>query len=221
LLVTAGTSVVCALMMLSLARTYYQIMLSQGVLLGLCLGFLYVPSIALIPLYFKTWRGIALGLATAGGAFGGVIYPIIFRYFLASIGFGWANRIIGFVALVTLTMSAMLIRPLGSRSMRQLIDFTAYTDAPYVFFTVAGFLLFSGILLPFILITTYASTSLLVPADSVSYLLSILNAAQFFGRTLPLLVCDWVGPETLLFGAVIAAGILAFSWIALKSLAAL
>jgi hypothetical protein len=116
-------------------------------------------------------------------------------------------------------MSAMLIRPLGSRSMRQLIDFTAYTDAPYVFFTVAGFLLFSGILLPFILITTYASTSLLVPADSVSYLLSILNAAQFFGRKLPPLVCDWVGPEILLFGAVIAAGILAFPWIALKSLA--
>jgi hypothetical protein len=88
LLVTAGINVVCALMMLSLARTYYQIMLSQGVLLGLCLGFLYVPSIALIPLYFKTWHGIALGLATAGGSFGGVIYTIIFRYLLASVGFG-------------------------------------------------------------------------------------------------------------------------------------
>jgi MFS family permease len=218
LLVTAGIGVVFSLMMLSLAQTYYQVMLSQGVLLGICLGFLYVPSVALIPLYFKSWRGVALGLATAGGSFGGVIYPLIFRYLLTNIGFGWANRIIGFVALVTLAMAAILIRPLGPRSTRQLIDFAAYTDVPYVFFTISGFLLFSGILLPFILITTYASATLSVPTERVSYLLSILNSAQFFGRTLPPLILDWVGPEILLLGAVVVAGIVAFSWIAVTSL---
>jgi len=218
-LITAGTGVVFSMMMLSLARSYYQIMLSQGILLGLCLGLLYVPSVALIPLYFKSKRGVALGLATGGGSFGGVIYPLIFRYLIESVGFGRANRIIGFVALVTMGGATLLIRPLGPRSTRQLLDLKAYSDATYVVYIIAGFLLFAGVLLPFILITTYASTTLSRPAGDVSYLLTILNAAQLFGRVMPPLVTDFVGPETLLFAAEVAASIVAFSWIATSSLA--
>jgi hypothetical protein len=97
ILITAGSGVVFALMMLSLCQQYYSIMLTQGILLGICLGLLYIPSVALIPLYFKRKRGIALGLATAGGPFGGVLYPIVFRRLLNEVGFGWANRVLGFL----------------------------------------------------------------------------------------------------------------------------
>jgi MFS family permease len=74
-------------MMLSLSTEYYQIMLSQGVLRGLCSGLLYIPSVALMPLYFKDRRGLALGLATSGGSIGGAIYPIVFRRLLTEVRF--------------------------------------------------------------------------------------------------------------------------------------
>jgi Na+/melibiose symporter-like transporter len=136
-------------------------------------------------------------------------------------GFGSANRVIGFVALATMAAATLLIRPLGPRSTRQLLHLRAYSDAPYVAFIVADILLFAGVLLPFIFITTYASTILSRSTEDVSYLLTILNAAQFFGRVLPPLVTDFVGPEILLFAAEIAASIVAFSWIATSSITGL
>lgn len=117
--------------------------------------------------------------------------------------------------------ATLLIRLLGPRSTRQLFDIRASSDAPYVVFIVAGFLLFAGVLLPFILITTYASTTLLRSTQDVSYLLTVPNVAQFFDRVLPPIVTDFVGPEILLFAAEIAASIVAFSWIATNSITGL
>src|ERR1700712_1236207 len=60
LLVTASSGLVFAFMTLSLCTQYYQVFLSQGVLLGICGGLLYIPSVAVIPVYFKNRRGLAL-----------------------------------------------------------------------------------------------------------------------------------------------------------------
>jgi hypothetical protein len=58
------------LMMLSLATEYYQIMLAQGICLGLGTGILYVPGIALVSRSFSRRRAIALGIVTCGAPFG-------------------------------------------------------------------------------------------------------------------------------------------------------
>lgn len=58
------------LMMLSLATKYYQIMLAQGICLGLGTGVLYVPGIALVSRSFSRRRAIALGIVTCGAPFG-------------------------------------------------------------------------------------------------------------------------------------------------------
>ena len=138
-LVGASLGLVFALMMLSLATQYYQVLLTQGILLGVCSGLLYIPSVALVPVYFKHRRGLALGLATGGGSIGGIIYPIIFRRLLTELGFGWATRVIGFIALVTLGIAIAIIRPLGRRTRRQLLDLDAFRSTPYVSFLITGF----------------------------------------------------------------------------------
>ena len=61
----AGIGLTSALILLSFSTLYWHIILSQGILLGLCSGLLFIPSIALIPIYFKDNRGLALGLAVS------------------------------------------------------------------------------------------------------------------------------------------------------------
>lgn len=46
--------------------------------MGLSMGIVYVPSLALIRHHFRTHhRALALGIATTGSAIGGAIYPIM------------------------------------------------------------------------------------------------------------------------------------------------
>lgn len=57
-------------MMLSLAREYYQILLAQGVCVGIGSAILYVPSISLVASRFQQRRPLAMFIATTGTAFG-------------------------------------------------------------------------------------------------------------------------------------------------------
>ncbi|KAF2210352.1 hypothetical protein CERZMDRAFT_16727, partial [Cercospora zeae-maydis SCOH1-5] len=213
--IIAGIGLVLGMMLLSISTRYYQIMLSQGILVGICSGFLYIPSIALIPLYFKPRRGLAIGLATAGGSFGGIVYPIIFRRLLNEIGFGWATRTIAFISLLTLLVAVLLLRPIGARSSRQLFDASALLELPYVSFLIAGFLLFAGVLVPYFLVSTYALVDLQLSDDLSCYVLAIMNGSQFFfGRIISAFLAGWLGPELILLRAELFAAVLAFSWIA-------
>lgn len=193
-------------------------MLCQGVLIGLCLGLLFIPSVALIPLYFKKPRGLALGLATAGGSVGGVIYPIIFRRLLEQTDFGWANRIVGFVSLASLCLAASMLRPIGKRSVRKHIDTTALVEIPYLCFLVAAFSLFCGVLVSFFLVPSFAhAPPVSASEDNAFYFLPVLNAAQFFSRIGSGALSDKAGPELILLAAELAAAILGFTWIAVRS----
>lgn len=71
MLVAGSLLFVFAVMMLSLASEYYQVVLAQGVCLGLASGTLYTPSLALVATSFTKRRGLAIGLATSGGSLGG------------------------------------------------------------------------------------------------------------------------------------------------------
>ena len=220
ILVSAGLTLVFALMMLSLATSYYQVLLSQGLLLGICGGLLYIPSVALIPLYFKDRRGLALGLATSGASVGGVVYPIVFRRLLDEIGFAWATRVIAFIALATLAVAAVIVQPLNQmkKPVRQLFEVSAVKEVPLLAFMVSAFLLFCAFLIPFFLTPTFAETALGTSEDTAFYLLAVINAAQFFGRTIPAAMSDYGAGEAMLFGAEAIAGILGLAWIAVHNL---
>lgn len=61
--------------MLSLCKTYWQIMLTQGVLMGTCLGLLLFPAFAAVSQQFDKKRAAALGICVAGSSVGGVVIP--------------------------------------------------------------------------------------------------------------------------------------------------
>jgi MFS family permease len=214
--------VVFGMFMVSLSTKYYQVMLAQGVCVGIGAGAINIPAFAIISSKFNTRRPLALGLASTGASIGGIIFPIMFRRLTPTAGFGWAVRAIAFVnfafAIPTLII---LCRKPGTRALkaRMFIDPRAFREPIFGTFVIALFFQFLAYYIPLFYITTYARVKIGVSTDFAFYLLAILNGASFFGRTLPYLLGTRVTPiQTLIFWDTVAI-ILLFSWITVRSTA--
>ncbi|KAJ5781222.1 monocarboxylate permease [Penicillium paradoxum] len=152
LMITGTVTTVFGVMMLSLSHEYYQILLAQGICLGIGSAILYVPSISLIASRFQRHRPLAMFLATSGTAVGGIIYPIIFSQLQPKLGFGWATRVLGFVTLVELLIAMAIMLPATkakrSNKFRSLLDPTAFRDPAFMAFCVALFLMWIAYWVP-------------------------------------------------------------------------
>jgi MFS family permease len=77
MLLVGNTLVVLGVMMLSLCTQYWQVFLAQGVCMGLGAGLLYIPSLALVGIWFEKKRAIAFGIVMSGIAVGGSWFPFL------------------------------------------------------------------------------------------------------------------------------------------------
>lgn len=94
----------------SFADRVWQLYLSQGVLIGLGLGFIYVPSIAVLSQWFSKKRSLVNGISSGGSGIGGLIFSFAIDAMVKHISLAWSYRII---AVVTGTMNltaTLLIR---------------------------------------------------------------------------------------------------------------
>lgn len=136
LIIAGSTLIVFGLMMASLARAYWQALLSQGVCVGLGLGCLLVPSVGTASTWFQKRRGMAIGIVTCGSAVGGIVLPIICQKLLPSVGFGWTLRIMGFVSMATLSVSlAVMKQRLPPRKRGGFFAFGALKEPPFACYT--------------------------------------------------------------------------------------
>ena len=75
-------------MLTSIRTKFWQILLAQGICVGLGMCFISMPSMAIVPLYFGKRRARAMATATISSGLGAAIYPLIFQNLLAKVGFG-------------------------------------------------------------------------------------------------------------------------------------
>lgn len=59
-------------MMLSMCHEYYQVLLAQGLCIGLGAGCIFIPGVAILSTYFNTKLALANGIAAAGSGLGGL-----------------------------------------------------------------------------------------------------------------------------------------------------
>jgi MFS family permease len=218
-LVPVGTFlVVFGLMMTSLSTEYYQIMLAQGICVGIGTGCLFVPSVALLPQYFKKKRGLANGIAASGSSIGGVLYPIVFHQLQQEIGFPWATRVLGFLSLATCIVSICVMRlRFRPQEKRALLQLSAFREIQYTLFCLASFLGFLGFYNFLVYVQPYAIETKIVDDNLGFYLVSILNAASTFGRVAPNLIADHTGPLNMLSPASAITAVLAYCWAAVHN----
>lgn len=207
-------------MMLSLSTEYYQVLLSQGICVGIGTGCLFVPSIAVCPQWFSKRLGLAVGIAVSGAALGGVIYPIVLNKLIPQVGFPWAVRTVGFIAM------GMLIIPVATMKQRvkppkprALLDMSAFSDVGFVGFTVATFLNYLGLFVSFFYLSYFAEAQGITSHSMAIYLVAIFNAGSVFGRTIPNFIADKSGPFNLLAPSAILSGLFMLCMLAVDSFA--
>ena len=88
-LVAIGSALVTVgMLMTGLCSRYWQLILAQGIVVGLGSGFLFLPSIAVLPQYFEKRRALATGIGSSGSAIGKSSDLIL----LTSVGHSFSRR---------------------------------------------------------------------------------------------------------------------------------
>ena len=184
MVIVGGCMIVFAVMMLSVAGEYWQIVLAQGVCLGLGSGILFTPTLAQVTVSFTKHRPIALGCAMIGSGLGGIIYPIVFDQLEPRIGFARVTRVIGFIVLATLTPAVTILawKTTPKNPPRSLLDWSALREPPYVIYALGTFLMFTAYWVPWFYIPLYGRFGVDTSASFSFYLLSITNACSIVSR---------------------------------------
>lgn len=220
----------------SVCKSYWELLLAQGVTLGLGMGCLFLPGVTVVSQYFSTRKAFATGIASLGAGIGkcflailcywpvltliagGIVYPIVWTQLQPKIGFGWATRAIGFIMLPTLIFPLLVIRPLQHpKTPRVLFNFKSYKDAAFILFGCGVFFGYMGIYVVFFYIELYAMSRAHMSPDLAFYLLALINGGSIFGRIFPNFWADRIGTLNMMSISAFAAAVLGLSLLAIRN----
>ncbi|KAF4446989.1 hypothetical protein F53441_9460 [Fusarium austroafricanum] len=213
---------VFGLMMTSISKEYYQIMLSQSICSALGCSFLFYAPIAAVGTWFTKRRATAFGIITAGSSLGGVVLPIMVDHLVRSIGFGWAMRsvaflFLGLLAIANLTIKSRLPPPRRKFNPKDFV--TPFKEPPFTLLTIGAFILYLGSFLPFNFIIVQAK-ALGVSPGLAQYMVPIVNAASTFGRLIPAYIGDKIGVFNVMIPVTALGGIFTLTvWLTAHSTA--
>ncbi|XWW96296.1 hypothetical protein V2A60_004269 [Cordyceps javanica] len=208
--------VVLGTLMTSLGSQYWHFLLSQGLCVGLGLGIMFMPPLAVTTSYFDERRTMAVTCAATGTGIGGVVFPAIIQYLIPKIGFPWAVRVSAFVALVATGIALLLLRPrLKPRRSGPLVEWSAFTEKPYLFFAIGAFVLYWALFFASFYINSFARNILGFSTEDSIQLLLISNGMSVPARPLIGLVANkhFGAMNTYIVVTVIFASLM-LTWIA-------
>ncbi|KAL5313120.1 hypothetical protein ACEPPN_019547 [Leptodophora sp. 'Broadleaf-Isolate-01'] len=195
-LLIAGTFLhVFGLMMTSISKTYYQILLSQAVCSATGASLVFSPAFSSVSTWFLKKRGAALGIVAAGSSLGGVVFPALIINLLPRVGFGWTIRCCAFLILALLLFANFALTS-RIKPQKRKMEFAAFVrplrEPAFALWTVSVFFFYWGMFVPFTFIVADATAHGMSP-HLAQYLVCILNATSLFGRTVPNAIADKVG----------------------------
>ncbi|KAK5999311.1 hypothetical protein QM012_005586 [Aureobasidium pullulans] len=88
----------------------WQLYLSQGLLVGIGIGFIYVPSLPVLSQWFQSRRSLANGISSAGSGVGGALFTWSTGAIIDALGVRWALCIMGIGTSALIALAISLIR---------------------------------------------------------------------------------------------------------------
>ena len=213
--------VVFGLFMTSLCTEYWQIILAQGITMGIGMGLCFTPSNAVLAQYFHKKRPLVIGISSSGSPLAGIVFPILFARMEPRIGFGWTTRIIAFIllglAIVPIACMRPRVAPTG-KARRALFDKTAFKELPYVGMLVGSLFSFMCVFIPFFFVQLFGERRGIDKPDfSPFYLVTMMNLGSFFGRLLPNAIAVRYGSVNLIILCTGVSSVLLFGWMGIAS----
>ncbi|PPQ78770.1 hypothetical protein CVT25_010643 [Psilocybe cyanescens] len=213
-----------SLFMLSLTKEnhYYQILLSQGFGVGIGIGMIYVPSVAILSHYFRRRRNMVMTIVAAGSSLGAVVHPIMLNNTIPKIGFAKATRanaglISGLLLISCLIMKTRLPPPSSSPDLRKsLIKFSK--DKAYICCTLGFFFFIIGFYYPIFYLQLDSISHHLSP-NFAFYSLVIMNGSSFMGRIFAGFTGGSIGIGNLVIISTAICSVLIFCMIAISNVA--
>ncbi|KAI3324293.1 major facilitator superfamily domain-containing protein [Xylariaceae sp. AK1471] len=199
-LLRVGTALlVISMFLLSVSRQFYQVLLTQSVLFGLGAGCMFLPAPAVVAQHFDARLGLAISIASVDSA---------------------AVRVIAFVVLWTSLCILLMKSKTEPAASRNAIDWTAFTDLPYMLLNLGFVFGFMGLYIVITYFQLFALTRTSVPAGLAESLLIIINAGSLVGRVILGYFADVIGFVNMQLAVALVATILIFSLLAVRTPAA-
>ncbi|KZS92132.1 MFS general substrate transporter [Sistotremastrum niveocremeum HHB9708] len=213
---------------------FYQIFLAQGIGMGIAMGAMYGPTLALIGQHFRTrHRALALGVASTGSSIGGFIAVIILNNLINRDGevFGAGGTPASFQRAIKihaglntglLLLANSLIRETksrdGSKSTSNVDLPGIFKDRTFVIVCMGTFIALWGEIFPVFYAQLLSITKGLSPIFSF-YTLPIFNASSVAGRTVLPFFADRFGALNMLIPVTFISGGVCFGYLGVHTAA--
>ncbi|KAI8379137.1 major facilitator superfamily domain-containing protein [Radiomyces spectabilis] len=189
----------------------WHLYLTQGVLFGCGASLVYMSIVSVVPQWFTTRRGTAMGISSAGTGFGGLALSPMASSLIAQYGLPWAYRIIGLMSFGICMISTFLMRTrlppnFRKQPIRSPIKPEMLKDMNFVLWLLGAVIALTGYFIPLYVLPKYAA-SVGVSAANASTIVGVACALNAIGRLVLGWVADKIGRLNMYIIANIFAGL--------------
>ncbi|CAO3647388.1 unnamed protein product [Cunninghamella echinulata] len=195
-----------------LSTEVWHLYLSQGVVFGCGASLVYMSVVAVIPQWFTTKRGQAMGLSSAGTGIGGLALSPMASSLIIKYSIKYAYLIIGLMGGGILLIATALIRtrfpkPPMNDKIRSPIKLSMLKDVNFVIWLFGAVISLMGYFAPLFYLPTYGA-SIGLDSTTTSNLVGICCAMNAVGRLVLGWVADRIGRLNMYIISNIIAGLL-------------
>jgi MFS family permease len=210
----------------SFATTVVQLIMTQGVLLGIAIGMIFGANSIVLPTWFLKRRAVAIGISQAGIGIGGIIFSLSSNALIQRTGdCKWALRSLGIISFVVCTITMFLVRIRRASTdrfakdadvtvmdvIRSVMDYKVLRSFPLHLTTVWAGLASMGYVICLFSLSNYA-ISIGLTANQATITTVVFNLSQAFGRPLTGVCCEWVGRVNFSIFATLYTSFIVFVW---------
>lgn len=174
-----------SLILASFSTKIWHLFLTQGVMFGWGLGFLFSSSVGTISQWFSVKRSMANGITAAGSGIGGLIFSLSIQSMIQSLGVAWAFRIVAICTFCVNSICTILIRDRNKiiNPNQRAFDFTLLKRFEFLLLLAWGFFSMLGYIVILFSLPDYAASVGMTKRQG-SILTAMLNLGMAFGRPL-------------------------------------